>query len=256
VKKTTTAILILSVLLAMAVGWIVLSTIRGDQALKDAKVQIEEAEARAKAADEKAVKAEAETETLRVSSEKKDAENTKQAGIIISQARTIDALKAEKKAQQEIADAAVEHGADLKTYYKAGEPIVRAVNIQALMDWYNGMGLKIEPVLLSIDAFQASIGLLGLRIIELETQNAGLTASNGTMQDLIDADKVTITGHIETIDGLRVEIAGVRADLEDAGKDIQTAMNRVNLGEGLAWAFGILSGLEAGYIAGHLLGAW
>lgn len=241
-KGTTKAILILSVLLAAAVGWIIYSTIHGDQALRDAKAELAEGL-------RWAAKVEASNAALAKSNLALITEVTAQAGTMIAQARTIAALKAEKKALQEIAGAAVDQGADLEEAYEAGSPIVNAAGIPELMDWYNLMGVKIPPLRISIGDFNTRIGLLDLRIVELEAQNTDLLAGNGRMQGIIDADTVTIAEQGRSI-------AGLREDLAAASLDVQAAMNRARFGELMAWVCGGAAVLEAGYIVGHLLGAW
>jgi hypothetical protein len=242
VKASTRVIIILSVMLAASVGCIIYSTLHGDQALRDAQAELAEGL-------RWSAKVEASNAALAKSNLALITETTAQAGIMIAQSRTIATLKAEKKALLEIAGAAVGQGADLNETYKAGSPIVSAAGIPALMDWYNLMGLKIVPLLISIGDFNTRIGFLDLRIVELEAQNTDLLAGNGRMQGIIDADTITIADQGRSI-------AGLREDLKAASDDVQAAMNRAQFGELMAWICGGAAVLEGGALLAHLLGAW
>jgi hypothetical protein len=222
-KPATRAIIILSVLLAVSIGLNIYFKFTGDADLKSANTKIEKAEAKGKLL-------EASNGELKKSNAEKDKENK-------AQAATIADLKAQQGHAVVIAAAAVAEGADLKETYDAGAPVVQAIHIDALTSWYALLGMKLDPLLLTVSLLQVQVGEMGPRIIDLE-------ASNVRMQGIIDGDGVTIAGQ-----GL--VISGQAEDLRGAHDDIASAQSGKRFAETLAWTFG---GAAAGAIGGGFAG--
>jgi predicted heme/steroid binding protein len=234
VKPSGWAILILSALLAAAVGWIWYSTVRSDQALKDAKTELEEANA-------KTADALAQNVILTESNTTLSAENASQAATILRNGRTIATLEGKIKAAHDISVVAVGQGADLKTSYDAGRTIVDQAGIPALSIWYDGNIPRIDSVLISLGLMQIAIAQMTPELDKLRIDNADLLAGNIRQQITIDGQRYTISEQVTTLEGLR-------GDLSDAGKDVTAAMNRERISDLLAWIFGAAAVVGAGYI--------
>ena len=253
-KKTTIAILILSVALALALGWIVYSTIRGDAALKSAKEEIAKAETRAKSAEAANLVLETSNAEYKKSNAAQKLIDAAKDKTISAQGKTIAALRKDHADLYGTAGVAIAQGATLKEAFDSGQPIVEQIAVPALTEWYDHTGPLIDPLLVSLGLFPLQIAAAEARVTELDNQNQALAVLNKEATILHMADGFRINLDARTIAEQKVDLSALRDDLSAAGTDIQAAMNRAQLGETLAWIFGILSAAGAAYIGVHALG--
>jgi hypothetical protein len=241
-KPAARAILILSALLAVSVGWIIYSAVHGDAALKKAQTAVEAAQA-------ENVTLKADNAALTASTAKQDALSKADKATIAEQGTLIATLKAQSGQGHTIAAAAVSEGADLETTYKAGAPVVEQIAVLSLTYWYVLMGVKIAPVLASVASFSDLIDAQNGTILSFATTVTTLTDSNTARQTAIDADKVTEAGMQGTIDSQALH-------LTTADTSIKTAEFRVHLFEGLTIGFAVTTGALLLYEGGHALKVW
>jgi hypothetical protein len=166
VKRT---IVILSILLVLAVGWIVWTQIRKDSALEEARQHTAAALSGAR--------------MLEASIARKDE-------LIDHQAGTIAKLEAEQGKAEHIVGVVVAQGADFAAAFAAGVPIVDQLEAPALTEWYAATGALIPPFLSSLAGLQGIIKDQGALIGEINADNVALKTENAldktTMADLAD----------------------------------------------------------------------
>jgi hypothetical protein len=254
VKPSTRAIIILSALLALALGWIVYSTVRGDAALTDAKEEIAAAETRAESAETANVVLEASNAEYKKSNDAQKLIDAEKDRTISAQGKTIAALRKDHADLHGTAGVAIAQGATLKEAFDAGQPIVENIAVPALTEWYGHTEPLIDPLLASLGLFPLQIAAAEARVTELDNQNQALAVLNKEATILHMADGFRINADASTISEQKEDLSGLRLDLSAAGTDIQTALNRAQLGEALAWIFGILTAAGSAYIGAHALG--
>ncbi len=241
-KLSTRAIIILSVLLAASLGWIIYSQIAGSRDLRDALERV-------RAAGDLNRALLAGNVTLKKDNAELEAEGKAQRATIAAQSGTIASLKASQAKKVELSQAVVDAGADLRTAFDAGSPLVVQVGAQPLSDWYRIVDGKITVVLDDSAALHARIGSDAGYISTLEGQNADLLAGRDRSDALIFSQGQTITSQGARIDAQDLALTG-------ATTKIASALGRAQAGEFFAWLFAGLFAAAATDDLGHRLGWW
>lgn len=245
--KPARGILVLSILLAVACGWILFSIISRDKALEDAKDKTKVATELTSQANAQNKLLAADKAKLQVDSDAKDAELAQNKALLAQQGIQIASLKATQGKATEVAGAVVSEGADVEAWYKAGSPVVQTISIPALSQWYALGEPKISVENVSILELKGEVAIMGPQIGDLTASNADLSASRDRFQALDVADRATIVDLGSTITQQGATLTLAQKDLGVVMTDLGIVTRSADTWKYVGWtAIGAAAGAVGG----------
>ena len=248
-KPAGWAILILSILLALSVGFLVYGKITTDAKIKAADDQVKAAQAQNTILEKQNADLQASKDAQIKLNQQQAATIASENTTIIKQSTVIVNLQAQVNKTQSVSTVTVAEGADLKQTYDAGKPVVSQISVSALTGWYDLLGTKIDPLLANVADLNSQVELLQPQVdflnstnADLMSENADLFSQNKNQKTLLDADTLKISQQASTISLQGLNLIG-------AQKNLDSAIHDKDLNADLAWTFGAAA---AGAVVGSL----